>query len=76
MNELTEEERKLLKTISSKGPMTLIEISVEQLQMPDQIEGLINDLEKKGYISKKRLRSGPEAEVVTLSQKGVKAIKE
>lgn len=76
MAELTPEERELLKTLSTKGALTPIEISVEQLKMPDQISRLIDGLEKKGHISKRLLRSGPEREAIVLSEKGRKALKE
>jgi len=73
---LTNKEKELLKTLDKKGPLTAIEISVEQLQMPDKIAPLITNLEKKGYISKKHLRSSLEGEAIILSEKGIKALKE
>lgn len=73
---LTNKEKELLKTLDKKGPLTAIEISVEQLQMPDKIAPLITKLEKKGLISKKHLRIGLESEAIILSEKGIKALKE
>ena len=76
MVNINNKERELLKILSIKGPLTPLEISVEQLEMPDKISQLISKLEKKGYISKKTLNAGPEEAVITLSEKGRKALKD
>ncbi len=68
---LTNKEKELLKTLDKKGPLTAIEIPVEQLQMPDKIVPLITKLEKKGLISKKHLRIGLESETIPKRAKQV-----
>lgn len=73
--ELTKEERELLEILSKKGASTPIEISVEQLKMPDEVSNLIVELENKGYVSRRQLRSGPEREAIVLSEKGMKTLK-
>lgn len=76
MKDISAKEKEILKTLFKKGALTPIEISVEQLEMPDKINELIEKLEKKGYIQKKHLDSGVEKEVITISEKGIKALKE
>ena len=76
MVEITNKEREILRILFEKGALTPIEISVEQLEMPDKIKEVIAKLEKKGYISKKHLKSGPENEVITKSEKGLRVLKE
>jgi DNA-binding MarR family transcriptional regulator len=76
MADITNKEKEILRILFKRGALTPIELSVEQLEMPDKIGQLIAKLEKKGYISKKPLKSGLENEVITISEKGMRVLKE
>jgi DNA-binding HxlR family transcriptional regulator len=43
--------------------------------MPDEISLLVKELENKGYVSRRQLRSGPEREAIVLSEKAIGAVK-
>ena len=76
MADITNKEKEILRILFKKGALTPTELSVDQLEMPDKIGELIAKLEKKGYISKKSLKSGLEDEVITISEKGLRVLKE
>lgn len=75
MEELTKEQRDILKAIAKKGAATPLEISVQQLLPPEQVVKELEKLAAEGYVKKKDLPSAVEPEAVFLSGKGRKAVK-
>jgi DNA-binding MarR family transcriptional regulator len=75
MEELTKEQKDILKAIAKKGATTPLEISVQQLLPPDRVQKELETLAKQGYVKKKALPSALEPEAVFLSGKGRKTVK-
>jgi DNA-binding MarR family transcriptional regulator len=72
---LNKEEKEILKNLSEKGPLTPLDISVEQLKMPEQVNMTIHDLVDKGLILVKQIKIESDSELVTLTDVGREIIK-
>jgi DNA-binding MarR family transcriptional regulator len=75
MEELTKEQKDILRAIAKKGAVTPLEISVQQLLPPDQVQEELETLASQGYVKKKAVPLALEPEAVFLSGKGRKAVK-
>ncbi len=75
MPELTDDQRKILGALAENGAMTALEISVKTLILPDEALSHVKVLAEEGYIEVHKLRSGPEQEVLILSEKGRSALR-
>ncbi|MEA3459828.1 MAG: winged helix-turn-helix transcriptional regulator [Chloroflexota bacterium] len=75
MAKLTAKQRKILAALAENGAMTALEVSVKTLIVPDETLAHVKALAGKGYIEVHRLRSGPEREALTLSEKGRSAVR-
>lgn len=69
MTDLTKGQQEVLKTLVKKGAMTPLEISVETLIVPDELERLLRSLEQEGYLFTKEVTKGLEKQAVILSTK-------
>ncbi len=68
MKKLEKDEKEILMTLSQKGALTPLEISVEHLMMPKDVMKKINILLEHGLIIRKGSGSGNE--IIALNEKG------
>ena len=72
---LEKEQHEILKALVKKGAMTPLEISVETLILPEEVEKHCKSLEQEGYLIVKEVTKGLEKHAVILSTKGRETLK-
>lgn len=70
--ETEQKVKKILRVVMSKGAVLPVELAVQTYSFPEEIAGLLADLEEEGVIERQGLKG---SEMIVLTQKGLKQFK-
>lgn len=76
MKKQNDTKERVMKVLRDGGPMSPIEISVQELILPDDTLEAVRELEESGYVVVRDVPSSPDGKLVVISEKGLRDMEE